>query len=330
LHEQLEDRARIRNLEELSEIALISAINSTNGEPETFKEAMMSKDSEKWTEAIKSEFDTMRKLGVWHKVKKETMGQGKKGLGTKWVFKRKNDGQYRARLVAKGYNQIPGVDFTESHSPVCNDVAIRVTIAVALLLGYVIEQIDVEAAFLNGLLDNEVYISVPEGYKEFYGEIIDDEILKLDKSLYGTVTAARIWMKTFTSFLIQQLGFERSWVDPCLLWKQVDDEFLYIIIYVDDCLIVGEQKNVKWCKEAIKESYAITEAGMIKDYVGADYKLGIDSNGKRFVSVNQTKLIEGFEKKYNKKSWNTPGAPGTVLLEDESGKMLTDEDIKEY
>ena len=104
----------------------------------------------------------------------------------------------------KGYTQIPGVDFTESHSPVANDTTIHAVLAHAALESWVAEQIDVETAFLYGeLLEEEIYLAKPEGYNELSRDTMaEDEVLLLNKTLYGLVQAARVWLRTLIRFLV--------------------------------------------------------------------------------------------------------------------------------
>ena len=103
-------------------------------------------------------------------------------------------------MVVKGYEQIPGVDFTESFSPVANDTTIRTALAVALHQGWIVESIDVEAAFLNADLEEEVHIEIPDGYPKT--QVKGDKVLKLLKAVYSLVQAPRAWFREFTKKLI--------------------------------------------------------------------------------------------------------------------------------
>ena len=127
----------------IAELALMSTVTSDPKSPETYKEAMESNDKENWILGIKKEFKNIKEKQVWKKISRTEMENGKQPLGTKWVFKLKDNGTYRARLVVKGYNQIPGVDFTGSHSPVATDVTICTFLIAAIIFGWNIEQFDV-------------------------------------------------------------------------------------------------------------------------------------------------------------------------------------------
>ena len=103
------------------------------------------------------------------------------------------------------------MDFTESHSPVANDTTIRAVLAHATLESWVAKQIDVETAFLYGELEEEIYLAKPEGYNDLSGDTMaEDKVLLLNKTLYGLVQAARVWLRTLIHFLVTHCGFIQS------------------------------------------------------------------------------------------------------------------------
>jgi hypothetical protein len=154
--------------------------------------------------------------GVWRHVKRREIPESRRLIGCKWVFKIKRDKTYRARQVALGYSQIPGVDFSDNFAPVVNDVTFRIALTRKLIEGLKSRIIDVETAFLYGYLEEEIYMKVPEGYVECGYQIEDDDCFLLVKSIYGLVQAARQFWKKFTSTL-EKHGFILSQADPCLL-----------------------------------------------------------------------------------------------------------------
>ena len=138
-------------------------------EPQTFQQAWWNSDKdarEKWHEAIRLEFNRMIKMGVWREVNKEERNANKRLVGSKWVFKIKRNGVYRARLVAKEFSQIPGANFTENFSAVINDVTFRIVLTIMILEGLDAKFVGISNAFLNGDLDHEIFMKMPEGYKE--------------------------------------------------------------------------------------------------------------------------------------------------------------------
>ena len=276
-----------------------------------------------------TEYTNIKEKGVWRRVKKSEMRDGASALDTKWVFQIKGDGRYRARLVVKGYTQIPGVDFTESHSPVANDVTIRLLLVYAIQQAWVVEQIDVETAFLYGELKEKIYLRKPKGYNELSGdELSDDDALLLNKTLYGLVQAARVWLKTLINYLVDECNFVQSRAEPCLL-LQFENGVLVIaiIIYVDDCVVVGKADDVKGAISMIRKRFNIKVLGELREYVGAEFER---KEGKFL--IGQEKLIMGMKDRFavRKKDWVTPAAPGKVLLEGTEGERLGVMETQEY
>ncbi|KAK8652037.1 hypothetical protein V6N13_141607 [Hibiscus sabdariffa] len=159
-------------------------------EPKTHQEAVSSSDSEKWLEAMRSEMDSMSDNQVWTLVEPP---EGIKPIGCKWVFKKKTDMDgnvqtYKGRLVAKGYRQIHGIDYNETFSPVAMFKSIRILLAIAAFHDQEIWQMDVKTAFLNGKLEEDVYMTQPEGFvtPENAGKVC-----KLQRFIYGLKQASR-------------------------------------------------------------------------------------------------------------------------------------------
>ena len=115
--------------------ALVGAVSSGYKDPKTYQEAISGEDKEGWKGGINKEFNDMFEKKVWERIKKAKVPEGKRLLGSKWVFKKKKNGVFRARLVAKGYNQVPGVDYTESFAPVISDEVFRILIFIMLIKG---------------------------------------------------------------------------------------------------------------------------------------------------------------------------------------------------
>ena len=156
----------------------------------------MSLESEKWLEAMKSEIGSMYDNKVWTLM---NILEGRKAVENKWIFKKKTyvDGNvtvYKARLVAKGFRQVHGIDYDETFSPVAMLKSIRILLAVAAYYDYEIWQMDVKTAFLNGNIEEELYMVQPEGF-------VDPEnagkVCKLQRSIYGLKQASRSWNLCF-------------------------------------------------------------------------------------------------------------------------------------
>ncbi|MCO5605633.1 hypothetical protein L7F22_059816 [Adiantum nelumboides] len=198
------------------------------------------------------EIDALVKNETWNLVR---LPSGKKAIGSKWVYKVKckSDGsveRYKARLVAKGYAQTKGLDYDETFSPVAKMTTVKLVIAMASMSGWKLWQIDVNNTFLNGDLEEEVYMIQPEGYQHpefpYY-------VCRLKKELYGLKQAPRAWCEKITRFL-KKIGFKQSTTDYSLFLKHVHGEIVIIVIYVNDLILIGShdekildvKKNANW------------------------------------------------------------------------------------
>ena len=219
--------ADVKNEKTLSEwlhkIAFMTSTMSYPDEPQSFQEAWWDPDlisREKWREAIRLELKKMLDMGVWRHVNRNDCQNDHRLVGCRWVLKVKKNGVYDARLVGKGFSQIPGVDFTDNYSPVVNDVTFRVVVARMVIENLKGKEVDIDNAFLNGDMDHEIYMKIPEGYDEVINPRVDrDDCLILQKAIYGLVQAARQFWKKIVDKM-QERGFKLSEADPCMLYKE--------------------------------------------------------------------------------------------------------------
>jgi histone deacetylase 1/2 len=180
-------------------------------EPKTIKGALT---DPKWLQAMEAEYHALMANNTWSLV---PLPPHKKAIGCKWVFRVKEnpDGtvnKFKARLVAKGFLQTAGFDFTETFSPVIKPITIRIILTLAVTFKWQVQQIDINNAFLNGILQEEVYMTQPSGF-----EASDKSLVcKLHKSLYGLKQAPRAWYERLTQTLLN-MGFVKSRCDPSLL-----------------------------------------------------------------------------------------------------------------
>jgi hypothetical protein len=176
-----------------------------NNEPANYEEAMISPDSGKWLEAMKSELGSMSKNQVWTLVDPLS---DRKAVECKWIFKKKTDADgnvtiYKARLVAKGFRQVQGVDYDETFSPIAMFKSIRILLAIDAFHDYEIWQMDVKTAFLNGNIDEELYMMQPNGFVDSKDA---NKVFKLQRSIYGLKQASRSWNLRFDQ-VIKSFGF---------------------------------------------------------------------------------------------------------------------------
>ena len=178
----------------------------------------------------------------------------------------------KARLVAKGFSQVDDLDYEETFSPVARYTSIRTILAIANQLNLEVHQMDVSTAFLNGELQEEIYMTQPEGYIVKRKEHL---VCKLNKSMYGLKQASRYWFNTIDEFL-KNSGNVQYNSDPCLYIKREGDNLMLIALYVDDLLLASNNKKMlRKEKEALKRRFEM------KDLREVHYCLGIQIERKR-------------------------------------------------
>ena len=187
----------------------------------------------------------------------------------------------------KGYSQIPGIDYSETFSPVANDSSIRIVLSITLTnKGWEINVVDIEAAFLEAHLEEDVYIEWPEGLIEMgftTKEIKEEYCINLGNAMYGTVQGPRSFFLTFSKILRSPpLNMQQSQQDPCL-WYRKDLEgniILIVVVYVDDYLVCGKREVIEWWKQCVKKRFSISDLGKISKHIGVWYEEGQDEHGK--------------------------------------------------
>ena len=200
----------IDTLEEVGSTFMGFALASENitypDEPTTFQEAWHHENVQErkgWRNAIRKEFHDMIKRGVWRQIERKEVPSDRRTIGSKWVFKRKRDGRYRARLCGLGYTQVAGVDFNANFAPDVNDVTFRLLLVIKMMNNWNMELIDVETAFLYGDMEELIFMDLPEGLNIIKGieENNDGDCVILDKCIYGTIQSTRQWAKKFKQTL---------------------------------------------------------------------------------------------------------------------------------
>ncbi|KAL0533870.1 hypothetical protein IC582_028141 [Cucumis melo] len=190
-----------------------------------------------WKEAIKSELDSLVMNHTWDLV---DLPMGKKPIRCKWIFKRKTKPngsieRYKARLVVVGYTQKQGIDYFDTYSLITKITTIRDLIVLAAIHSFLIHQMDVKTAFLNGDLEEEIYMTQPEGF-QISGQ--ENKVCKLRKSLHGLKQVPKQWYENFNNTLINN-GFKINSSDTCVYSKVFGADCILICLYVDDMLIFG-------------------------------------------------------------------------------------------
>ncbi|XP_071913959.1 uncharacterized protein [Coffea arabica] len=277
---------------------------SNEKEPQTYTEAVSSSEGFLWKEAIKSEVDSILQNHTWELV---DLPPGCRPLGSKWIFKRKikPDGsvdKYKARLVIKGYKQQEGLDYFDTYSPVTRINSIRIILAIAALRKLEIHQMDVKTAFLNGDLDEEIYMEQPEG---FITPEKGNKVCKLVKSLYGLKQAPKKWHEKFDNVMITN-GYKINVCDKCVYTKETEHGYVILCLYVDDILIVGSNdKMVKSTKDMLNSKFDMKDMGLADVILGV--KITRISDG---LVLSQTHYVDKILEKLNQ---NDSGIARTPL-----------------
>ena len=208
-------------------------------EPQSLAEALSKSDHrQEWIKAMEAEHSALALNKTYSLV---PLPEGRRPVATRWIYRVKHraDGsieRFKARWVAKGFSQLYGIDYDETFSPVVRLENLRMLLAFGTIHSYEIHQMDVDSAFLNAELHEEIYVTQPEG---FISEQHPDYVCRLHKSLYGLKQAPLLWNRTIDGHL-RDNGFAPIDADPCIyLHRTRGNQIALIALYVDDCTIVA-------------------------------------------------------------------------------------------
>ncbi|RVW92863.1 Retrovirus-related Pol polyprotein from transposon TNT 1-94 [Vitis vinifera] len=243
-------------------------------DPISVSQVKQSSDSEKWIEAMKDEMKSMKDNGVWDLVE---LPKGVKPIGCKWIFKTKRDSKgnivrYKARLVAKGFTQKEGIDYKETFSPVSSKDSFRIIMALVAHYDLELHQMDVKTAFLNGNIDETIYMVQPENFESNDSKQL---VCRLKRSIYGLKQASRQWYRKFDQ-VITSFGFKENTVDQCIYLKFSGSKFIILVLYVDDILLASSDVGL------LHETKRFLSSKFdMKDLGNASFVLGIQIHRDR-------------------------------------------------
>ena len=263
-------------------------VASTDDDEPKYKFAISGPESAKWKEAISKELLNLKTMKVFEPVDRPP---NRKIVRCRFVLKRKRDAngtisRYKARLVACGYSQEEGIDYQETFAPVARLNTFFILLSAAASKGWHIHQMDIDCAYLNAPLKEEIYMEAP---KEL--GLPSGKVLKLNKALYGLKQAGREWHDTFSTAMIK-LGWERCAFDPCLFSKNITGQMSYILIYVDDILVIGETfQTVTKAKELILSCFSAKDQGEAHFILGMEISRNWNHGT---LSVRQKALISKY------------------------------------
>ncbi|CAL1377238.1 unnamed protein product [Linum trigynum] len=235
-------------------------------EPLTVSEARKYKE---WDAALTAENSALLANDPWELVPRLPHYNV---LGNRWVFRVKHhsDGsieRFKTRLVAKGFHQRPGLDFTDTFTLVVKPVTVRTIFTLALTHGWSIAQFDVNNAFLQGPLEDEVYMVQPPG---FVDPSRPHHVCRLKKAIYGLRQAPRAWYTTLCSFL-QDFGFQKTHFDASLFVYSRGRTLLYFLVYVNDLLLTGNDPAVLISfQQALSHRFSLKALGDVNYFLGIE------------------------------------------------------------
>lgn len=262
--------------------------------PSTVEAALSSPDKELWEAAMQEELQSFEENKAWKLV---DIPADCPVVKCKWVFKKKcdsvNNVRYRARLVAKGFTQRAGIDFDETFSPVVRHSTLRMLFALSVQLDLDVTHLDVTTAFLNGVLKENVYMEIPEG---FVTSECKNKVLKLNKAIYGLKQASRAWNTKVDEFLVN-MYYKKSQLEPCLYIKNNGDLKTIVALYVDDFFIFSNDKaETDVLKMNLGKEFKIKDMGQVKQCLGM--RVNIDKVNHT-VTLDQVDYVNQILKRFN-------------------------------
>lgn len=288
--------------------------------PNSYKEAMNGEDKEDWGEAARQEIKSLNDNKTFSLA---SLPEGKTTIGSRWTFDLKpgmnNEPlRYKARLVAKGYSQRPGEDYGETYASVVTYDAFRMLMSTSAAKDLEMRQVDIKTAFLNGPLEEEIYLQQPEGFI-IPGQ--EDKVLRLHKCIYGLKQASHVWEMHFTGYLKQQ-GFIQSEADPCLFTRARGEEILYLAIWVDDGVLASNRlEAIEKFLEDLSRKFQI-RSYPLERFVGVTITR---DRGKRQIHLSQPDYAAHVVRNFRMESCHPvaiPADPNVHLVKPAKGSQL--------
>ncbi|GJT06268.1 putative ribonuclease H-like domain-containing protein [Tanacetum coccineum] len=253
--------------------------------------------------AMQEEMQQFINQKVWTLV---PLPDGKNAIGTKWILKNKRDARgivvrNKARLVAQGHRQEEGIDYDEVFAPVARIEAIRLFLAFASYMGFLVYQMDVKSAFLYGEIEEEVYVTQPKGFEDPY---FPKHVYRVVKALYGLHQAPRAWYARLSAFLLQH-NYRRGTIDKILFIKKDSRDILLVQVYVDD--IIFGSTNKAWCEEfkvLMKGEFEMSAMGEMNFFLGLQVKQLPDG-----IFISQDRYVKDMLTKFDMESVRTATTP---------------------
>ncbi|KAJ9516233.1 hypothetical protein QJQ45_001156 [Haematococcus lacustris] len=299
-----------------SDLFAMNVSDSPVNDTPTVAEALAGPMADLWIEAMNAELASLHANQTWCL---EERPANARVLPTKWVLKVKRDAagnieKLKARLVAKGFYQQSGVDVGDVYAPVSKHTTLRTLLAKAAAEDMEIHQLDFETAFLNGKLEpgEVIYVQQPEGFEE--GST--NTVCRLQKALYGLRQAPRAWHARLCEELLS-MGFKASEADPALFTLQLSTGMVYLLVYVDDCLLCtqqGDTAGLAYVKKQLSSAFKLKDLGEARWFLGMQLTR---DRAEGTIKLDQHKFIQELVTAHSKSAAHSkplPMAPAVKLV----------------
>ena len=286
--------------------------------PRTYKQAISSKEAHHWIKAMDDELNKIEANNTWNL---EPLPPGREIVGGTWTFKASLDPdgniEYRARYVAQGFSQSPGIDFKETYAPTAKLQSVRMLNNISAQKQLYMHQADVSSAYLNSDIDHEIYMKQPVGY------VKDPNLVcRLNKSIYGLKQSAHLWNNTLINFMKSQ-NLKQCKLDPCVFMRLSQSETLYVLIWVDDLIIAASSiQTLNNFKANFGAKFKIKDLGPLKWFLGIQFDIS-----ENVVSMNQSLYAQNILDRFNMSNCSPrtlPCDPSVYTLLKEESEPLAD------
>lgn len=289
-----------------------------SGDPLTVQEALKSAHANDWKQAMRDEYFALIDNDTWTLVNKP---KDKKIVSCKWVLKTKyqSDGNVerrKARLVARGFSQVPGIDFNETFSPVVRMSSVRMIMGLAVEYGLKVQQFDFVNAYLNGELEEEILMELPEELssiltKKELQKTSGNKVCLLRKALYGLKQSGRQWYDKLDRRL-RELQLKPLDTDPCVYMHKEEDKLTLIAIYVDDLILASnDERKTLELKEELSKCFKMKDLGQLRYCLGIEFEQNEKENT---ICLSQRKYIQDLLERFNMEDCKPAATPVNMGL----------------
>ena len=271
--------------------AFLAATKVTpTGDPASYDYAMQTPEAYQWQKAMEDELKSLQENGTWTLV---DLPDGRTTVKNRWVYLTKRDTKgdiirYKARLIAKGFTQTASLDYEETFAPVARLDSLRLLLAIAAVFDWEVHHVDIKTAYLNGHLNEEIYMDQPRGFEIQWEE---KKACQLLKAIYGLKQAGRQWHEHLQRSLTDYGYKKLVSCDASIFFKHHDrgGRITIILVYVDDIAIFGSLTDMEDVKEFISSQYKYTDLGEIEHFLGLHIT---HDRSKKTLSIDQSHYIQ--------------------------------------